>query len=170
MTSQSGEMLVTGKRAGHQPTPWGLFQVFLPYPEPLSVTLAAKPEISSRYHGEVGVGLQAERRLWTGRLMEVAACTYSWMIRKRRRKGLGMHVACKEEMQEVKKGSRPAEVAAYWVPFTAAVYRVVTSIDTKTKRFQFKILNNIFLPLNYKALHTIVHLVASTGAGSRIFK
>ena len=118
MTSQLGEMLATGKRAVHQPTPWGLFQVFLPYPEPLSVTLAAKPEISSRYHGEVGVGLQAERQLWTGRLMEVAAWTYSWRIRKRRRKGLGMQVACKEEMQEVKKGSRPAEVA-----HLGAIYR-----------------------------------------------
>ena len=42
------------------------------------VTLAARPEISSRYHGEVGVGLHAERRLWTGRLMEIAACTYNW--------------------------------------------------------------------------------------------
>ena len=78
MTSQLGEMLVTGKRAGHQPTPWGILLVFLPYPEPLSVTRAAKPEISSRYHKEVGVGLQAERQLWTGRLMEIASCTYNW--------------------------------------------------------------------------------------------
>ena len=142
MTSQSGEMFVTGKRAGHQPTPWGLFQVFLPYPEPLSVTLAAKPEISSRYHGEVGVGLQAERRLWTGRLMEVAACTISWRIRKRRRNGLGMQVACKEEMQEVKKGSRPAEVA-----HLGAIYpHTHTHTHTHTYNYSSSPLGELFLP------------------------
>ena len=45
------------------------FRFSFPTQSPCWFIRAAKPEVSSQYHEEVGVELQTERRLWTDRLI-----------------------------------------------------------------------------------------------------